>query len=56
MFFQSHVIAIYVVMICKVYVNKLGALQFFIEQGNKQVFWYSYWLVLANHCPIRVFC
>ena len=26
------------VTICTVYVNKLGVLQFFIEQGNKQVF------------------
>ena len=44
------------VTICSVYVNKLGVLQFFIEQGNKQVFQYSYWLILANHCPITVFC
>ena len=33
------------VTICKVYVNKLGVLQFFIEQDNKQVFQYSYWLI-----------
>ena len=26
------------VTICKTYVNKLGVLQFFSEQGNKQVF------------------
>ena len=43
------------VTICSAYVNKLSVLQFFIEQGNKQVFQYSYWLILANHCPITVF-
>ena len=26
------------VKICKVQVNKLGLLQFFVEQGNKKVF------------------
>ena len=43
------------VTICKLYVNKLGILQFFAEKGNRQVFKYSYWLVLPNHCPITVF-
>ena len=35
MFFLSHVIAR---TICKVYVNRLGVLQLFTEQGIKQVF------------------
>ena len=41
------------VTICSVYVNKLGVLEIFIEQGNKQVFSIP---IGQSDCPITVFC
>ena len=43
---------LWLVTICKAYVNKLGVLQLFKEQGDKLVFL----LANTNHLRIRLLC